>query len=264
MEIELDPSKTVEENAAAFYEQAKKLKRKREGLLAAIEDTKKKLASHANKLKYAAAERDKKVVRLAPARQRKWFEKFQHFTTSGGRLCLAGREAKQNELLVARHLEPSDLFFHADVHGAAAVVLKDGQAASEQEKREAAQFAACYSSAWKAEFAVCDVFAAKPEQVSKHSHGEFVPKGGFMISGKKEYFRGVPLRMWAGVHEGALAVLPGDFDFSQHPLPKKAALAPGNTSKSEAAKKLASSLGLEGIAGILDELVRTLPGSVRL
>lgn len=53
-----------------------------------------------------------------------WFEKFHWFVSSGGLLVLAGRDARQNELLVKRYLRASDLYVHADVHGAASLVIR--------------------------------------------------------------------------------------------------------------------------------------------
>ncbi|EJW04606.1 hypothetical protein EDEG_01190 [Edhazardia aedis USNM 41457] len=41
-------------------------------------------------------------------------------------LVIAGRSAQENDLLVKKHLSNDDLFFHADVAGAATVILKNG------------------------------------------------------------------------------------------------------------------------------------------
>ncbi len=264
MEVELDAEKTLEQNAAVYAELAKKLKKKREGVLKALEETRKKIRSLENKRKYEKEALQQKPVRVKVSKERQWFEKFHYFHSSEGLLCLAGRDAKQNELLVAKHLEKSDLFFHADVHGASAVVLKEGQSASDQSKKEAAQFAACFSSAWKAEFAVVDVFSAKPEQVSKYSHGEYVAKGGFMIYGKKEYFRGVPLKLYLCQKEGGLFILSESVSHEKIAGIKKVLVVPGPISKSEAAKKLVKALAAEEIPNALEEIVRLLPGSVRL
>ncbi len=267
--VELHADQSVEENAARYYEAAKKLKRKRAGLLEAIEETKKKIKSRENTLHYAAVREAAKPVKKIVSRNRQWFEKFKHFTTSQGQVCIAGSDAKQNELLVSKHLEKTDLFFHADVHGAAAVILKEGQSASEQSKKEAAQFAACFSSAWKARYSVADVFYAKPEQVSKYAQGEYVAKGGFMIYGKKQYFRSLPLKLLmvkSGEGEAAFpALYPECFDFESNPVTgSKVALAPGSVSKSDAAKKVVKKLGLENAYNAVDEVLRLLPGDCDL
>ncbi|MBU1197577.1 DUF814 domain-containing protein [Candidatus Micrarchaeota archaeon] len=257
LEIILDASKSLEENAAKYYEQAKKLKKKREGLVKALEVTRKKIRSQENRLKYAKSE---KRVTIKVSRERMWFEKFHHFITSGGKRCLAGRDAKQNELLVAKHMDAQDLFFHADVHGASAVVLKEGQHASEEEKNEAAQFAACFSSAWKAQHAIADVFSANPQQVSKYSHGEFVAKGGFMIYGKKNFHRHVPLKIRLVRDDRRFVVFP-----ESHSVPastKNVLLVPGSRSKHSASLTIAKKLDAEHIPGVQDEISRLLPGTV--
>ena len=69
--------------------------------------------------------------------------------------------------------------------------------------KETAEAAASYSSAWKSGMGSCDVFYVKPDQVSKTApSGEYMPKGGFMISGKKEYMRGVRLMVAIGFAVG--------------------------------------------------------------
>jgi predicted ribosome quality control (RQC) complex YloA/Tae2 family protein len=254
-EIALDLHKSALENARAYFEASKKAKSKTAGAKAAIAETEKKIASHLNRKKFEK----KPEIRVKVAREKQWFEKFHHFTTSGGNLVVAGRDAKSNDLLAARHMEKDDLFLHADVHGASAVILKDGQTASEQTKKEAAQFAACYSSSWKAQHSLADVFCAKPEQVKKYSPGEYVAKGGFMIYGKKDYFRNLPLALWLVKKDGAVSVLPECFAFLEMHGIQKILVSPGQTPKSEAAKKLAHKLGLEKDS--VDLLLQLLPGA---
>lgn len=61
---------------------------------------------------------------LVAVRKVHWFEKFNWFVTTQGYLCLSGRDAQQNELLVKRYMEPHDAYIHADVAGAASCVVK--------------------------------------------------------------------------------------------------------------------------------------------
>jgi hypothetical protein len=62
---------------------------------------------------------------ISETRKRLWFEKFYWFVSSSGLLVLGGRDARQNELLVKRYLRRSDLYLHADVHGASSVVIRN-------------------------------------------------------------------------------------------------------------------------------------------
>src|SRR3989338_1988333 len=108
MKIELDTRKSLNENAARYYEHSKKARAKAAGVRKAIADTERKLAELEQKIAKSKAEALAKPA--APLkREKNWYERFHHFTTSDGFLVLAGNDAKQNELLVARHLEPPDL-----------------------------------------------------------------------------------------------------------------------------------------------------------
>lgn len=235
--IELDLIKTARENAARYFELAKKFKRKAEG----ARKTMKRQAAKASATK-------KEKAGKKPAKK-KWFQEFHWFFASDNRLCVAGKNAKQNELLVAKHLKDNDLFFHADVVGAAATILKDGAKAGEQALREAAQWAACYSRAWKQGALSCDVYAVRKDQVSKYSHGEFVGRGAFMIAGKRQWFKNTELKLALAVDEGELVCKPFVSGL------KGVVLTPGRTPKQELAKNLAKTLGVK-----TDDLLAAVPG----
>ena len=54
---------------------------------------------------------------------------------------------------------------------------------------EACIFAACYSKAWNL-FAEAESYWVLPDQVSKTPQsGEYVPKGAFIIRGKRNYYK---------------------------------------------------------------------------
>ena len=162
---------------------------------------------------------------------------------------MAGKNAKQNELLVAKHLKDNDLFFHADVVGAAATILKDGVKAGEPALREVAQWAACYSRAWKQGSLSCDVYAVKKEQVSKYSHGEFVGRGAFVISGKRQWFKNTELKLVLAAEEGELVCKPFASGL------KGVVLTPGGTPQTKIVKKMSKQLGVKP-----DDLLAAVPG----
>lgn len=64
-----------------------------------------------------------------------WFERFHWFVSSENYLCVSGRDAQQNELLVKRHLKRGDVYVHAELHGAcglrAGIVCISGDVAAE-------------------------------------------------------------------------------------------------------------------------------------
>ena len=64
-------------------------------------------------------------------------------------MIIGGRDADQNESLVRKLLEPNDIFVHADIHGASAVIVKCVGKISEKALREASVIAASFSKAWK-------------------------------------------------------------------------------------------------------------------
>lgn len=247
MKIRLDYRKTAQENAAAYYSLSKELAKKEEGARKAIEETKKGIAGAGKEHEMAVSSKTAPKMK----RRKEWFEKYRWFYTSGGKLVVAGRDAKQNDMLVGKTMADTDLFFHADIQGAPATVLVGGKGATGQEKLETAQFAASHSSAWKIGAAAVDVYAVEKSQLSKHAQGGYVGAGGFAIAGEREWFRATPLGLAIGVAEGAVICLP-----AVHPDAQKMGvlLSLGNFEKGQAAKKLAAILKCSA-----DELLLALP-----
>ncbi len=116
MKLTLFYDRTVHDNAARCYELAKEARQKIAGLEKAIGETGKEIEK--------AEKGRKKEARVK--REREWYEKFHFAFTSCGKLMLGGRNAQQNDMLFAKHMDDADLFFHADIQGASAVVLKGG------------------------------------------------------------------------------------------------------------------------------------------
>jgi len=193
IEIEIDPSQNVYANIELHYDKIKSIR--------------KRLSEAKTKEEQAKPKQVKqKIAASGP-----WYTQFRYFWTTNGFLVVAGKSAGQNQLLVRRYLEDKDIFLHADIHGAAAVVVKTGgKDVPEKDILEAAQFAACYSSAWRGGLYTIDVYWVPASQVSlKAPSGEYLAKGSFMIYGKKNYVRGVKLELLIGVNEkGELLALP--------------------------------------------------------
>ena len=199
-DVRLDLNLDIHGIAKGYYERAKKAKEKLEGLLVAIEKTKKEIEDF-KKLRY------KTPIRIA--RRREWFERFRWFLTSDGFLAIGGRNAKMNEEIVSRYLESKDLFFHTQAPGAPVVVLKRGQEAPKKSLVETAQFSAIYSSLWKSGVHSGEVYYVKPEQVKRSAKaGEYLPRGSFYIVGSRNYIN-VDLRCAIGVDLSNLRVMGG-------------------------------------------------------
>jgi predicted ribosome quality control (RQC) complex YloA/Tae2 family protein len=203
----LDIRRTLFENAAWFYEQAKRDRQKLHGAEVALVGSRKKLAEVAEKIEEAEelerGKRTETVLDLEKQRvkRRKWFEKFRWFVTSDGFLVVAGRDAVTNEILVKKYTEENDLVFHADVVGAPFVVVKTGNRdPSEQCFNEAGEFAAAFSRGWREGFGSIDVYCVKPEQLSKAGpSGQSVGRGAFVVRGERKWSRGVGLKLAVGI-----------------------------------------------------------------
>ena len=230
MEIEIDPRKNAFENAAIYFEEAKKAKKK-------IEEIKKRLEG-------VGGEEVKEMTEKRKAgKKRHWFEKFRWFFTSDGFLVIGGKNAEQNEILVGKYLTDNDLFFHAEIAGAATVILKNGKTAPERSIDEASQFAASYSKAWKEGYASIDVIYTTKDQVSKSPpSGEYLPKGSFIV-GKKKTKKNVPLGLIIGVVGEKAYVVPmlcGKKRFSA-----AVGIVPGEKAKEEIVKEISEKLGID-------------------
>lgn len=166
-----------------------------------------------------------------------WYENYLWFYTSNGLLAIAGRDSSQNETLIKKRTEKGDLIFHADIHGSPFLILKTkGKEVKDEDIAEAAQFVACYSSAWKAGLASVDVYWVLPEQVSKEApSGMYLPKGSFMIYGKKNYIKNVPLELAIKIDElGNIVILP----FKAIKEGKILKMIPGTDSKEKIINKI--------------------------
>ena len=200
-EFSLNIRHSIQENAARYYSEAKKAERKLKGALKSIEETKREIEKLERGLAEVLAEEEKKAKIPAKVRKKAWYERFRWFHSSEGFLVLGGKDATTNELLIKRYTEPHDIVFHADIAGAPFVVVKtEGKKPTDNTLNEAAQFAASFSKAWKMGLGSLDVYWVKPEQVSKGApSGQFLKKGAFIIRGKKNYVRHIPLRIAIGI-----------------------------------------------------------------
>jgi predicted ribosome quality control (RQC) complex YloA/Tae2 family protein len=242
--IKIDLRKSVAANAEEYYEAAKKAKEKLVGVKKALADTEKKIKDLEEKQaveveKYQAPVAKKKV-------EKKWFEKFHFFISSDGFLVVGGKDATTNEILIKKYTEDSDLVFHADLHGAPFFVIKNPEKKEISEKtiKETAEAGAAYSSGWKHGVGSVDIYHILPEQVSKTApSGEYVAKGGFMISGKKNYHRGVRLEMAIGVVLGdELEIVSGPTSSVESKTPYLIKVAPGEKKSGELAKEIRAKL----------------------
>jgi predicted ribosome quality control (RQC) complex YloA/Tae2 family protein len=190
-DVDLDFRLSVADNAQKAYEEHKKLQSKIRGAKRSILKTREHLAS-AQKHKQNK-DKHKDDAQKTVKEKQFWFERFRWFISSEGNIVIGGRDARTNELIVKKYLKAGDRYAHADIQGAPSVVIKSRSIhdehvpISEETLNEACRFAAAYSKAWK-QFMEAQAYWVLPEQVSKTPQsGEFVPKGAFIIRGKRNY-----------------------------------------------------------------------------
>ena len=242
------------ENAAEYYDRRKKAKQKAAGALVALEDSRRKLAEVEKRVSDAETARQAKPAEALEelvkrkVQGKEWFEKFRWFTSSDVSLVVAGKDAVSNEVLVKKHAEKDDAVFHADVSGAPFVVVKtEGKTPSEQALREAGEFAAVFSRAWREGMGSVDVYWVKPDQLSKTGpSGEYVAHGAFAVVGKRNWMRGVPLRVAVGVVlDDKVSFVGGPVDAVKAKTNVYVTLAPGDVMGKELLKQVLHSLAVK-------------------
>ncbi|MGQ9530879.1 MAG: ribosome rescue protein RqcH [Candidatus Bathycorpusculaceae bacterium] len=245
----LDLRKKLFDVAAKFYKRSKKAKQKLAGAKTALEETRKKLMELEAKigevevLKYVGPIEILKQIEKRRVKHREWFEKFRWFKSSDGFLVVGGKDAVSNEVLIKKYTKPNDIVFHADIAGAPFVVIKtEGKKLNEQTLREAGEFAAAFSRGWREGFASMDVFWVNPDQLSKAvPSGEYVPRGAFILSGKRNWMRNVPLKMAIGVvaeEEGKIKFIGGPVDAVKAKTNAYITIMPGDKSGKELLKQI--------------------------
>lgn len=251
VDIEIDLQKSVEQNAGIYFERSKKAKKKAEGTLKALEESKKKLAQLQKEEHTFVAEEEKKL--LKKERKKEWYEKFHWFISSDGFLCIGGKDSTTNEIIIKKHLEKDDVVFHTDMAGSPFFIIKDGQKAAEITLQEAAQATAAYSKAWKLGHTIADVFYVNPDQVSKEAKsGEFMAKGSFMIRGKTNYLH-PSVELAIGKVEDQ--VIGGPESAIKKQTATYVLIIPGEEAKGPLTKKIKHALG----GGELNDIMNFLP-----
>jgi predicted ribosome quality control (RQC) complex YloA/Tae2 family protein len=247
----LSYDKDVTGNAQALYEQRREAQLKAQRVEEAVEATRKELETARRKAVKVAKRPKVKGTKAM------WFDAYRWTLSSEGFLILGGRDARTNDQLVKKHLKDGDRYAHADLHGAPSTVVKEGSKAGETTLREACEFALAYSKAWSAGIASGSAYWVLPEQVSKQAEsGEFLPRGAFVIRGKRNYVHDLPVRLAVGEVEvdGHRKIMGGPVSAVKTRSTKHVVLAPGKEDRERVAKRLAAAFEVP-----IEEIVRTLP-----
>ncbi len=193
--VTLDYTKGIDANASDIYQDSKEIGEKGKHAEEALNQSRAELAKIEKGLE---KQRIANAGKAQPTKQF-WFERFKWFFTSEGKLVVAGRDTHTNDGVVKKHLKEKDLYAHTDIHGAPSTILKDGASATPEELRELCQFATAQSKGWVAAVSEGSAYWVYPDQVSKTPNpGEFVPRGAFIIRGKRNYEYHLPMELAVG------------------------------------------------------------------
>jgi predicted ribosome quality control (RQC) complex YloA/Tae2 family protein len=223
IEIDIDPRKSVQKNAEVYFERAKMAKKKIEGIIKSMQEMKIKRV-----LKKVEIEHEVQI-------KREWYDNFRWITSSDGFLLVGGKDAKTNEQLIRKHMKENDLVFHTDITGSPFVLIKnpEGKEIPEQTIKETAEFCGSYSKAWKIGISAVDVYYIKPDQVKKEGG---LPTGSFMIYGKREWIRRIPVRVAVGIEDNK--VIFGPENMVKNKVKKYVVIVPNDAPANEIAKKI--------------------------
>ena len=247
--VKIDVRKSVVENAEDYYAKYKKAKKKVQGAIEAMESIKLKM-ENAEREEEEKMEEIRKKIEEMEKRVKEWYESF-NWRKFGDFLAVGGKNAKQNEILIEKYVGVNDIVFHADIHGSPFVVLKNGVGSNDRIRTFVAQFTLCYSKAWKEKIPV-DIYWVRPNQIKKAGmSGEYLPFGSFLITGKKNFVKGLPLEWAVGVDN--YKVISGPKEYVSEITDNYVIIVPGPKSRDEIAKEVKEKLSQK------DKFVNEIP-----
>lgn len=260
MKIALDVRISLEENAAHYFDLAKKSRNKIAGAKEAI----RRAEQERDQAQTKADTTKQKDNAPRKIRKKSWYEKFKWFYASNGMLVIGGRDATTNEIIIKKHVndKEGDIIFHTDAPGSPFTVIKaEGKTIPDEIKQEAADFCASHSKSWKLGLGSADVYWINPEQVTKEAKsGEYLTKGAFMVYGKRNDIRPV-LGLMAMNYEDKVMI--GPISAIKKQLDKDVLaveIQQGSDKTSDAAKKIQKILGNKET----DDIIPNLPSGTFL
>jgi predicted ribosome quality control (RQC) complex YloA/Tae2 family protein len=200
--IDIDLGLTPWKNAREYFDEKRQAATKEQKTL---ESSTKALRSQEAKINQdlkKGLQQEKAVLR--PVRKLNWFEKFIWFLSSDGYLVLGGKDIQQNEMLYKKYMKKGDAFLHADIQGAATVVVRNDPRTPDapippSTLSQAGSLVVACSSAWDSK-ASMPAWWVSASQVSKAAPGgDFLPLGSFSVNGKKNFLPPSQLLLGFGV-----------------------------------------------------------------
>jgi predicted ribosome quality control (RQC) complex YloA/Tae2 family protein len=226
--------------SSALFTRAKEMERGN----TAIEQSKARLEAQIQELQNQTISVRKKII-IKQQTSKEWYERYRWFITTDGLLAIGGRDASSNSAIIRKHLTENDIVFHAEVHGSPFFIIKNTGNLEETglSLQQVAVATVSFSRAWKDGISSADAYWVTPDQIKKGAPpGQYVPKGSFVIEGKRNYMKGLELRMAIGVArlENRYTVVCGPADAVKKSAIIYAILLPGGLQPLNVAKKIKS------------------------
>jgi predicted ribosome quality control (RQC) complex YloA/Tae2 family protein len=200
-QVEMHPS--LAKVSSILFARAKEMERGN----TSIEESRAKIIAQIERLRGETTAIHKKII-IKEQISKEWYERYRWFITTDGLLAIGGRDASSNSALIRKHLTEHDIVFHAEVHGSPFFILKNAVAFTaavpseskiDPSLQEVAQATVSFSRAWRDGLSSADAYWVMHEQVKKGAPtGQFLPKGSFVIEGKRNYLKGVEIRLAIG------------------------------------------------------------------
>lgn len=268
-QVEMQPN--LAKVGSLLFARAKEMERGN----ASIDDARSKILAQIAKMQVQTAAIHKKII-VKEQIAKEWYERYRWFVTIDGVLAIGGRDASSNSALIRKHLTEDDIVFHAEVHGSPFFIVKNAAKSAREGKidptlQQVAKATVSFSSAWKNGLSSADAYWVMSEQIKKGAPtGQFLPKGSFVIEGKRNYLKGVEIRLAIGIVqlEGKETLVCGPEESIKKRTIFYAVLLQGGMDPMTAAKKCKSEfVKIAGNAEVaetikrisLDDFVRALP-----
>lgn len=185
-------------------------------------------------------------VQFSTLESKQWYERYRWFLTTDGHLVIGGRDASSNSAVIRKHMTEDDIVFHAEIHGSPFFLVKNAKNKDNETSNyidETAQATVSFSRAWKDGLSSGDAYWVFPNQVKKGAPtGQFLPKGSFVIEGKRNFCKGIELKLSIGLVkiENRFTIVSGPLNAIRKRSLVCASLLPGGSDPMNLAKKLKS------------------------
>ncbi|HJR85697.1 MAG TPA: ribosome rescue protein RqcH [Nitrososphaeraceae archaeon] len=227
--------------SSMLYSRAKELERGSTNIDKASDELKSKI----EKLR-GQTQKIHEKIQFSTLESKQWYERYRWFLTTDDHLVIGGRDASSNSAVIRKHMTEDDIVFHAEIHGSPFFLVKNVKNKDTETSNyigETAQATVSFSRAWKDGLSSGDAYWIFPNQVKKGAPtGQFLPKGSFVIEGKRNFCRGIELKLSIGLVkiENRYTIVSGPLDAIKKRSLVCASLLPGGSDPMNLAKKLKS------------------------